>query len=152
MAPKEDFTDPNAKEVRSKSLWSFVITKVEIAGGPNQEPIVAVEGYFVFATITVKGLDRDLIPFNLNGEGSPIRFILPPWFFHDIPVDEVCAKEIKTAFIKLMKTPFGPIPRRPLDAPIHRIPPSKRDKIVRQMMRQQMSESNPSAPEEEMES
>lgn len=128
-----------------------MITKIEIASDAAQQPKAAVEGYFVFVTIIARGLDRDLIPINLNSDGPPIRFILPPGFFEGMLVDEICAKDVKAAFTKLMRVPFGPIPRRPLDQPIYKIPPSKREKVVRQMLRQQMADAMPVPPEKEME-
>jgi len=137
-------------QVRTKKFWSVLITKIEITAGLQQEVVAKVYGYFIYVTIAVRGLEKDLFYHYLTPPEEPFGFVVPPWFFENRTVDRVTPKDVVNQFVRLMREKIEVIPPRPIEIPWHKIPPSRRKKILQEMVRARFAEMGSHPPEAEM--
>jgi len=142
--------DPK-KEVQSRKFWTFVVEQINIAADEQLRPRVSVAGYFALCTEMSKGLERDLRTEPVTPPGLGPVWQIPAWLFGDTGVDEITARTVVARLKEIFKHPFLPIPAMPLDLPIQKIPPSKRDKVIAGLMKARIKEHTAQSPEAEWE-
>lgn len=147
MPPK----DPVRGGVTSERSWTFVISKMTVSADLNQHPIVLVEGRFIFITHAVKELDVTLDEFPLSPLEAPVTFHIPPWLFDKTPVDHISPKLIQVKMEEIFRLPFKLAPKAPFDIPLHKVVPSKRDKVQAAQLKARLKELIASSPEEDLE-
>lgn len=127
---------------RRREYWTFVVVKrtVDVRGQePKVNPVLTIEGYFIICTETVQNGIKDTIPYPLTPMGETVRIEIPPWLLKNKSVDEVSAKDVVELFSEFLSRPFEVIGPPPLDVPMHKIPPSKRSKVVEAARRSEKS-------------
>lgn len=133
--------------IRTKKFWSILITKMEIAPGLQQEVRATVHGYFIYVILYTKGLEKDLKYFYLTPLNRPFEFEIPPWFFGKKTIDRVTSKDVVNQFTHLMREKIEVIPPRPIEIPWHKIPPSKRKKMIRGFVQERINDATAEPPE-----
>lgn len=93
-------------------------------------PVVTVQAQFVYITHVAQGNAEEYVPWYLTDSGNPITISIPPWFFNK-PIDKVSARDVVSQFVQVFRKPIDIIPSKPLDIPIHKIPPVKRKAFVK---------------------
>lgn len=134
-------------KIRTKKFWSMLITKIEIAPGLQQEVQAKVHGFFIYVILYTQGLEKDLHYHYLTPPDRPFEFSIPPWFFEKKTIDHVTSKDVVGQFVRLMKERVEVIPPKPIEVPWHKIPPSKRKKIVAELVQARMNEMTAEPPE-----
>ena len=115
-----------------KKSWTFIPTKIEVASGK-----LNVAGNFAFMTMSyiedpqdpTLGKQPHLDVHYLTEHGAPVTLTLPYDVLGDTRIDEMSAKDVLEKLQEMFSTPFEGVPKAPTDLPLHRIPPSKRQKI-----------------------
>lgn len=148
---KDKRTQDPRKEVQAKKFLTFVAEKIVIEGDEQQLPRASIGGYFALCTVMAKGLDRDIEVENLTPVNNGVLWKLPAWFFENMRVDELTARNVVNKLQEMFKLPFLPIPAKPLDLPLQKIPPSKRDKIVEAAIKERLKEYSAQSPDKDWE-
>lgn len=119
--------------------WTFIIDKLEIKSTGGM-----VHGWFMYYKLetlsTSNGASREnLITHYLTPFNSPAVIKIPRFLFTneanaDTVVDlEIGPKEIYAGLVKLFSLGYSSIPTPQLEIPLHTIPPSKREALIRQV-------------------
>lgn len=116
--------------IPTKEFWSILINSVKLAAGPMGHPNVEVEAQFVFITKIIQGTTIEYLPWYLTDPVTPMKFVLPPWFFKK-PIDKVSARDAVGQFVRIFRNPIDVISQKPIDVPLHKIPPVKRRAFVK---------------------
>jgi hypothetical protein len=124
-----------------------LITKIEISPGLQQEVRARVHGYFIYVILYTQGLEKNLHYNYLTPPDKPFEFDIPPWFFEKKTIDHVTSKDVVNQFVRLMKERVEIIPPKPIEIPWHKIPPSKRKKIISDLVQARSNEMAAEPPE-----
>jgi hypothetical protein len=101
-----------------------------MSAGPIGTPVVEVEAQLVYITRVIKGASEEYLPWYLTDPTKPITITVPSWFFNK-PIDKVSARDAIGQFVRIFRKPIDIIPPKPMDIPLHKIPPIKRKAFVK---------------------
>jgi len=118
------------EKISTKEFWSILVNTITMGAGPMGHPDITVEAQFVYITHVIQGTMEEYTPWYLTDALTPIKFTLPPWFFKK-PIDKVSARDVLNQFVNIFRKPIAVIPQKPIDVPLHKIPPVKRQPFVK---------------------
>jgi hypothetical protein len=116
--------------VSTKEFWSILVNSVTMGAGAMGQPTVTVTAQLVYITHVIQGRTEEYVPWYLTDALTPITFTIPPWFFRK-PVDKISARDVVNQFVQIFRKPIDIIPQKPIDVPMHKIPPVKRKAFVK---------------------
>lgn len=138
------------EKISSKEFWSILINSVRMTAGPMGKPVITVEAQFVFITHLIQGTMEDYRTWYLTDPGKPVTLVIPPWFFNK-PIDKITSRDVVSRFVRIFRNPINIIPPKPMDVPIHKIPPVKRKAFVKAYKKAMEGQFLVPPPEKEIE-
>lgn len=117
-------------KVQTKEFWSVIVNSVKTTASHAGAPDVIVEAQFVYFTRIIQGATEEYVPWYLTDATTPIQIKIPPWFFQK-PVDKITARDVMGQFTHIFRKPIDIVPSKPMDIPLHLIPPVKRKAFVK---------------------
>lgn len=123
-----------------RSFWTFIVKNIAFGMRASEDGafrnILSVTGHFVMATINLENREYDMSLHYLTPMDEPMTFDVPPHILAGRLPDDITSNDVLEGFVKIFSKPFSIIGPPPTDVPIHRIPPSKRNKLERAQKKQ----------------
>ena len=121
-----------AEPVLSRMFWTFLVHGFVTSGAS-----AVVRGWFLICRVQAETdperrsvLGDETLTFEyLTPHDQPMELDVTSLVPHGTKVDDLSPRKIVEGLTALFATPFRPIPPPPSSLPLHRLPPSQRDKI-----------------------
>ncbi len=134
----------NEKLTEPKKNWCFVINSITCKPGES-----VVRGCFILHILTYiptgnGGYTEELTPIYLNNPKDEVVFTIADSTFRHLGINldsttSLDSNKVYDALETLFRTGYEDVPPAPLEIPLHKIAPSKRDEVLAAIKSQGMS-------------
>lgn len=123
--------------MKKTEFWTFLTTAVTVNTVDTAQPTLDISGSF--AHIAIEEPDA---PGEVDQEPSlavhpfteePITIQLPARMLEGVSLNDISAGNVIELVNKVLSLPFQPVPSAPSEAPIHRVPASRRPAFLEAM-------------------
>lgn len=116
--------------MKTDEFWTFLTTAVVVNTVDSMSPVLEITGSFAYIKIDEAntseeaGTEPSLMMHPFTEE--PITVTLPTSMLNDKELTDVSGGDVIDLMNKVFSLPFKAVPKAPSDAPIHKVPPTRR--------------------------